>query len=76
MNVPCGTGVNFKYFQSSLENSGLIIGIDLSSGMLDQAKRKTKKNGWTNIDLELVIESQKGEFAQCDGKSPHYIVNR
>jgi len=53
LNVPCGTGVNFKYFQSALENSGLIIGIDLSSGMLDQAKRKTKKNGWTNIDLEL-----------------------
>lgn len=53
LNVPCGTGVNFKYFQSSLENSGLIIGIDLSNGMLDQAKRKTKKSGWTNIYLEL-----------------------
>ena len=53
LNVPCGTGVNFKYFQSFLENSGLIIGIDLSSGMLDQAKQKTEKNGWTNINLEL-----------------------
>ncbi|WP_241240791.1 class I SAM-dependent methyltransferase [Maribacter sp. MJ134] len=53
LNLPCGTGVNFKYFQSYLENSGLIIGIDLSGGMLDQAKRKTEKNRWTNIDLEL-----------------------
>jgi ubiquinone/menaquinone biosynthesis C-methylase UbiE len=42
-NLPCGTGVNFKYFQRHLKNSGLIIGIDLSSGMLEQAKRKTKK---------------------------------
>ncbi len=53
LNVPCGTGVNFKYFQRYLENSGLIIGIDLSNGMLNQAKLKKEKNGWTNIDLEL-----------------------
>ena len=53
LNVPCGTGVNFKYFQRHLDNSGLIIGVDLSSGMLDQAKRKAKKNDWTNVDLIL-----------------------
>ena len=43
LNLPCGTGVNFKHFQRYLENSGLIIGIDLSSGMLNQAKKKSKK---------------------------------
>lgn len=53
LNIPCGTGVNFKYFQSILENTGLIIGIDLSGGMLNQAKQKTEKKGWTNINLEL-----------------------
>lgn len=53
LNLPCGTGVNFKYFQSSLENSGLIIGIDLSNGMLEQAKRKIIKNKWNNIELHL-----------------------
>ena len=53
LNLPCGTGVNFKHFQKYLKNSGLIIGIDLSKGMLEQAERKTKKNGWMNIDLVL-----------------------
>lgn len=53
LNLPCGTGVNFKYFQSHLENSGLIIGIDLSNRMLEQAKRKIRKNKWTNIELHL-----------------------
>ncbi|MCB0666542.1 MAG: methyltransferase domain-containing protein [Saprospiraceae bacterium] len=53
MNLPCGTGVNFKYFQHYLAGSGLIIGIDLSSGMLNQAKRKRDRNAWTNIDLRL-----------------------
>ena len=53
LNVPCGTGVNFKYFNEYLKNTGLIIGIDLSSGMLDKAKQKIEKNGWTNIKTEL-----------------------
>ncbi len=53
LNLPCGTGVNFKYFQSQLKNSGLIIGIDLSKGMLDQTRKKVRENSWTNIDLHL-----------------------
>ncbi|RKS55634.1 ubiquinone/menaquinone biosynthesis C-methylase UbiE [Gillisia mitskevichiae] len=53
LNVPCGTGVNFKYFNEYLNNTGLIIGIDLSSGMLDKAKQKIEKNGWKNIETEL-----------------------
>lgn len=53
LNVPCGTGVNFEYFQHYLGNSGSIIGVDLSRGMLDQAKRKIKDNGWDNIELDL-----------------------
>jgi hypothetical protein len=43
----------FQIFSKLSGNSGLIIGIDLSGGMLDQAKRKTEKKGGTNIDLEL-----------------------
>ncbi|EIJ39367.1 methylase involved in ubiquinone/menaquinone biosynthesis [Galbibacter orientalis DSM 19592] len=53
LNVPCGTGVNFKYFNEYLNNTGLIIGIDLSSGMLDKVKQKIEKNGWTNVKIEL-----------------------
>lgn len=54
LNVPCGTGVNFKYFNDFLNNSGLIIGIDLSSGMLDKARQKIEKNDWTNVRTELI----------------------
>ncbi|MFD2835451.1 methyltransferase domain-containing protein [Gramella sp. AN32] len=53
LNVPCGTGVNFKYFNEYLNNSGHIIGIDLSSGMLGKARQKIEKNGWKNIETEL-----------------------
>lgn len=53
LNLPCGTGVNFKYFQNQLENTGLIIGIDLSVGMLNQARNKVENNEWKNIELIL-----------------------
>ena len=49
LNVPCGTGQNFEYIQEYLKDTGLIIGIDLSPGMLEKAKTKCDKNRWTNI---------------------------
>jgi ubiquinone/menaquinone biosynthesis C-methylase UbiE len=49
LNLPCGTGQNFEYFQKYLINTGLIIGIDLSDGMLSQAQKKIAKNNWANI---------------------------
>ena len=49
LNIPCGTGQNFEYYQKFLSNSGKIIGIDLSQGMLEKAKEKIKKNNWNNI---------------------------
>lgn len=51
LNVPCGTGQNFQYFQRYLAGSGRIIGVDLSSGMLAQAQGKIDKHEWANIEL-------------------------
>lgn len=51
LNLPCGTGQNFEYFQKYMNNSGLIIGIDLSKGMLEKAKEKVNKNNWKNIHI-------------------------
>ncbi|MAY83497.1 MAG: 16S rRNA (cytosine(1402)-N(4))-methyltransferase [Flavobacteriales bacterium] len=71
LNLPCGTGVNFKYFQHYLKNSGLILGIDLSDGMLKQAEQKIDKNDWTNIDLQLenaIMVDQKWVNEYSNGK--------
>jgi len=51
LNLPCGTGQNFTYFQKYLNETGLIIGIDLSEGMLEKAKIKTAENDWNNIKI-------------------------
>lgn len=51
LNLPCGTGQNFRYFQQYLNGSGKIVGVDLSSGMLQKARGKIASNGWDNISL-------------------------
>ncbi|KAA3644037.1 MAG: methyltransferase [Chloroflexi bacterium] len=51
LNVPVGTGQNFEYFQSYLEDTGLILGVDISPGMLMKAKKKIGRNNWSNIVL-------------------------
>lgn len=51
LNLPCGTGQNFEYFQKYLKETGQIIGIDLSEGMLQKAHQKINQNGWQNIKI-------------------------
>ncbi len=51
LNIPCGTGQNFEFYQKYLFNTGSIIGIDLSQGMLEKAQEKIDKNNWKNIQL-------------------------
>jgi len=51
LNIPCGTGQNFEYYQKYLSDTGTIIGIDLSQGMLEKARDKIDKNEWKNIQL-------------------------
>lgn len=49
LNIPCGTGQNFEYYQKYLSNTGTIIGIDISQGMLEKAIEKVHKHNWKNI---------------------------
>ena len=75
LNLPCGTGQNFEYLQRYLKGSGKIVGIDLSSGMLEKAHRKVVANEWNNISLfkgeatainEAWVTNQFGEALEID----------
>lgn len=51
LDVACGTGVNFALLQAAVGDAGLVIGVDYSQGMLDQARRKVATHGWENVTL-------------------------
>ena len=45
------TGSFFQSFEKNLLGTGLVVGVDLSKGMLSQAQLKIDKNNWKNIKL-------------------------
>ncbi len=55
----CGTGLNFALLEQVVGSKGKIIGVDLTDAMLEQAKKRVKRNGWSNVDL---IQSDAAMF--------------
>jgi len=55
----CGTGINFDLLQRKVGPSGRIIGVDMTRGMLDQARRRVTRRGWSNVEL---IESDAADY--------------
>ena len=79
LNVPCGTGVNFSYFNNYLQNSGKVIGIDLSDGMIRKAKKMIHKQEYTNFEIikkdvttlneswrKSILNNEKFDLILCD----------
>jgi SAM-dependent methyltransferase len=51
LDVGCGTGRNFEQIQRGIGPGGRLIGIELSSEMLEQARGLVARHGWTNVEL-------------------------
>ena len=51
VDLACGTGINFQYLVEAVGATGRVVGVDLSLGMLDLARRRVEANGWGNVTL-------------------------
>jgi ubiquinone/menaquinone biosynthesis C-methylase UbiE len=53
LDLPCGTGQSFDEIVPRLDptRGGVLVGVDLSTGMLRHAARRVAKHGWTNVHL-------------------------
>ncbi|MGD9620754.1 MAG: class I SAM-dependent methyltransferase [Mycolicibacterium sp.] len=51
LDVGCGTGLNFAYLQRRIGPTGSITAVDASPQMLQQARRRTRSQGWDNVQL-------------------------
>jgi ubiquinone/menaquinone biosynthesis C-methylase UbiE len=54
LDVGTGTGANIPYLVKKYPDYESITGIDYTPAMLKQAVRRTRDNGWRDIDLHLV----------------------
>src|SRR4029077_12695832 len=51
VEIGCGTGLNFRLLQESIGLSGRLIGVDLSTDVLEQARQRIAAKGWSNVEL-------------------------
>lgn len=66
VEIGCGTGLNFGFLEKAVGPKGNIIGVDLTTEMLDQAEDRIRKNDWTNISL---VEADAADYAFPEGVS-------
>ena len=51
VEMGCGTGANFPYLRERVGSEGCVVGVDLVSAMLGQAKRRIERAGWENVHV-------------------------
>jgi ubiquinone/menaquinone biosynthesis C-methylase UbiE len=61
--VGCGTGRNFPFLQEAVGPGGRVYGIDLSAGMLCEARRLCRRERWPNVFL---IEGDAADYASVE----------
>jgi demethylmenaquinone methyltransferase/2-methoxy-6-polyprenyl-1,4-benzoquinol methylase len=62
LDLACGTGANFASIEQRIGPAGELVGIDLTSQMLHQARARVLRHGWANVQLrEVDICSLPGE---------------
>ena len=51
VEIGCGTGLNFSLLRQRVGPTGMIIGVDLTPEMLEEADKRVRRNGWSNVEL-------------------------
>jgi len=51
LDLPCGTGQSFAGLVEGVGPTGQVVGVDLSAGMLREARRRVDRAGWTQVRL-------------------------
>jgi ubiquinone/menaquinone biosynthesis C-methylase UbiE len=75
LDLACGTGANFPWLERAIGPQGHILGLDLTPGMLNEARKRVQKNGWTNVEL---VNADAAEFpfpAPLDGVICSYAIS-
>ena len=51
VEMGCGTGANLPLLRERVGTAGAVVGVDLTPGMLERARRRVDRAGWRNVHL-------------------------
>jgi ubiquinone/menaquinone biosynthesis C-methylase UbiE len=52
LDLGCGPGAYFRFLRAAVGESGLVVGVDNSAGMLAKARARIAREGWDNVIVE------------------------
>ena len=72
LDLPCGTGQSFPALAAALGQTGRIVGVDLSAGMVREAKRRVEREEMAHVSL---LEKDAGALTREDiGGAPDRLL--
>jgi ubiquinone/menaquinone biosynthesis C-methylase UbiE len=51
VEMGCGTGANLPYLRRAVGSSGRVVGVDLTGPLLERARDRVARKGWTNVHV-------------------------
>jgi ubiquinone/menaquinone biosynthesis C-methylase UbiE len=72
MDVGCGTGLSFELLELAVGPQGHIIGIEQSQEMLEIARDRVAKQGWTNVTLLNTSAQEYSVPSRADAAAFHF----
>ena len=73
VEMGCGTGANLPYLRERVGETGRVVGIDLTPGMLARARRRVDRNGWQNVHLARA-DADDPPVTQADAVLATFVV--
>ena len=73
LDVASGTGMSFPALRAAVEDSGTVVGIELSPDMCARAREKVRAAGWTNVRVvETDVRTARLDQGCFDAALFHY----
>lgn len=72
LDVGCGTGLSFEGLQERIGPSGRIVAFDPSPDMLDIARERVERHGWSNVELLEAGASEAPLAGRADAALFHF----
>ena len=67
VDAGCGSGGSFTHLVRAVGEAGEVVGIEISRGAVEQARRRVEKNKWSNVRVELSPAQSVALSGRFDG---------
>lgn len=64
LDIGCGTGLNLPYLVEAVGESGRVVALDYSEGMLAKARERVQEKAWDNV---VLVQGDAAVLAGVDG---------